>query len=46
MTLGKEKNDGYYSKAADSSASNCVKATVEIEKQFGHSTVGEICVLM
>lgn len=32
MTLGK---DGYYSKPADDSASNCLKTAVEIEKQFG-----------
>lgn len=46
MTLGKEKKDGYYSKPADNSASNCLKAAVEIEKQFGKCTVWEIRVLM
>lgn len=46
MTLGKEKKDGYYSKLADNPASNCLKAAVEIEKQFGKCTVWEICVPM
>lgn len=46
MTLGKEKKDEYYSKPAHNSASNCLKAAVEIEKQFGKCTVWEIRVSM
>lgn len=46
MTLGKEKKDEYYLKPADNSASNCPKAAVEIEKQFGKCTVWEIRVSM